>query len=49
MKRAGLSDFEIAELWNMSAWTRYGQIRKSEGWENLEIVAKSVYDDFMVS
>lgn len=40
MKRAGLSDFEIAELWNMSAWTRYGQIRKSEGWENWKLLRR---------
>lgn len=33
MKRVGLTDFEIAELWNMSSWTQYGQIRKPEGWQ----------------
>lgn len=35
MKRAGLTDFEIAELWNLSAWTQYGQVRKPEGWQEL--------------
>ena len=45
MKREGLSDFEIAELWNMSAWTRYGQVRKPEGWQGLGIVKGSVDDD----
>lgn len=27
MKRAGLSEFEIAELWGCAAWTQYEQIR----------------------
>lgn len=35
MKRVGLTDFEIAELWNMSSWTQYGQVRKPEGWQEL--------------
>ena len=35
MRRVGLTDFEIAELWNISAWTRYGQVRKPEGWRDL--------------
>ena len=35
MKRAGLTDFEIAEVWNNSDWTRYGQVRKPEGWREL--------------
>ena len=35
MKRFGLTDFEIAELWNMSSWTQYGQVRKPEGWQEL--------------
>ena len=35
MKRAGLTDFEIAEMWNVSAWTRYGMVRKPEGWREL--------------
>ena len=35
MKRAGLTDFEIAEVWNISDWTRYGQSRKPEGWREL--------------
>jgi hypothetical protein len=33
MRRKGLSDFEIAELWGHSRWTRYGQIRKPDGWQ----------------
>lgn len=37
MKRVGLTDFEIAELWNMSAWTQYGQVRKPEGWRELGV------------
>lgn len=41
MKREGLTDFEIAELWNMSAWTQYGQVRKPEGWQELGIVKES--------
>lgn len=45
MKREGLSDFEIAELWNVSAWTQYGQVRKPEGWQGLGIVKESVDDD----
>ena len=45
MKREGLSDFEIAELWNMSAWTQYGQVRKPEGWQGLGVVKESVDDD----
>ena len=45
MKRERLSDFEIAELWNMSAWTRYGQVRKPEGWQGLGVVKGSVDDD----
>lgn len=36
MKRVGLTDFEIAELWNVSSWTQYGQTRKPEGWQGLE-------------
>ena len=35
MKRVGLTDFEIAEFWNISDWTRYGQVRKPEGWREL--------------
>ena len=35
MKRMGLSDFAIAEEWNNSAWTQYGQVRKPEGWQDL--------------
>ena len=35
MKRAGLTDFEIAEFWHNSDWTRYGQVRKPEGWREL--------------
>lgn len=35
MKRDGLTDFQIAEAWNMSAWTGYGQVRKPEGWRHL--------------
>ena len=35
MKRVGLTDFEIAEFWNISDWTRYGQIIKPEGWREL--------------
>ena len=35
MKRVGLSDFMIAELWNLSTWTQYGQIRKPNGWQAL--------------
>ena len=35
MKRAGLNDLTISELWNMSDWTQYGQIRKPEGWRDL--------------
>ena len=48
MKREGLSDFEIAELWNMSAWTRYGQVRKPEGWQGLGVVEESVDDDVLM-
>ena len=36
MKRTGLSNFAIAEVWRNSAWTQYGQIRKPEGWQDLE-------------
>ena len=35
MKRMGLSDFAIAEVWNNSAWTQYGQVTKPEGWRDL--------------
>ena len=35
MKRAGLTEFEVAEVWNVSHWTRYGQVRKPEGWREL--------------
>ena len=35
MKKAGLSNFEIAELWSSSRWTRYGQIWKPDGWREL--------------
>ena len=35
MKRMGLSEFEIAELWNLSPWTQYGQVRKPDGWREL--------------
>ncbi len=35
MKRAGLSDWDIAELWGCARWTQYGQIRKPEGWQCL--------------
>lgn len=40
MKREGLTDFEVAELWNISRWTRYGQIRKPEGWRSLGAAAE---------
>ena len=36
MKRMGLSNFTIAEVWHNSAWTQYGQVRKPEGWQELE-------------
>lgn len=49
MKKVGLTDFEIAEIWNMSAWTQYGQVRKPEGWQELGKVKESVYDDLMVA
>lgn len=49
MKRVGLTDFEIAELWNMSAWTQYGQVRKPEGWQELGTVKESACDDLMVA
>lgn len=42
MRRFGLSDFEIAELWNGSAWTLYGRVRKPEGWRGLGEVEGSV-------
>ena len=35
MKRVGMTDFEIAEVWNISNWTRYGQVIKPEGWRKL--------------
>ena len=35
MKRMGLSNSAIAEVWHNSAWTQYGQIRKPEGWRDL--------------
>ena len=50
MKRVGLTDFEIAELWNMSTWTQYGGIRKPEGWQNLgEVHKDNFYDSSMVA
>ena len=36
MKRVGLTEFEIAELWNLCVWTRYGLLRKPDGWRELE-------------
>ena len=35
MKKRGLSDTEIAELWGLAVWTRWGQIRKPDGWQQL--------------
>ena len=35
MKRTGLSNFAIAQMWHNSAWTQWGQIRKPEGWQDL--------------
>lgn len=35
MKRADLSNFDIAELWGSARWAQYGQVRKPDGWENL--------------
>ena len=35
MKRTGLTDVELSEVWNISGWTRYGQVRKPEGWRDL--------------
>lgn len=49
MKRVGLTDFEIAELWNVSAWTQYGQVRKPERWRELGVGEESVNDDLMVA
>ncbi len=49
MKRAGLTDFEIAELWNVSVWTQYGQVRKPEGWRELGTVKESGEDELMVA
>ena len=49
MKRAGLTDFEISELWNVSAWTQYGQVRKPEGWRELGVVREGAYDVLMVA
>ena len=45
MKRVGLSDCEIAELWNINAWTPYGQVGKPDGWRELGKVRESVGDD----
>ena len=43
MERVGLTDFEIAEFWSMSAWTQYGQVRKSGGMAGfMESQGKSV-------
>ncbi len=49
MRRAGLTDFEIAEVWNVSVWTRYGQVRKPEGWRDLGTVKESGEDELMVA
>ena len=35
MKRMGLSNSLIAQVWHNSAWTQYGQSRKPEGWQDL--------------
>ena len=35
MKATGMSNFEVAELWGRSTWTKYGQFRKPEGWQDL--------------
>ena len=35
MKRMGLSNLAIAEVWHNSAWAQYGQFRKPEGWQDL--------------
>ena len=35
MKRMGLSNGTIAEVWHNSAWTQYGHFRKPEGWQDL--------------
>lgn len=48
MKRVGLTDFEIAELWNMSAWTQHGQVRRPEGWQELGTAKESAHDYLMV-
>jgi len=36
MKRAGLSNVGIQDLWGQCRWTQYGQIRKPVGWKDLE-------------
>ena len=35
MRSAGLSTCDIAEQWVTASWTRYGIIRKPEGWRSV--------------
>ena len=38
MRKAGLSDWDISELWGCAHWTQYGQKRKPDGWREPVVV-----------
>ena len=35
MKKIGLSNEQIADLWSNASWSNFGQIKKPEGWRKL--------------
>ena len=35
MRRCGLTDFEIVELWGHARWTQWGQVGKPDDWKEL--------------